>query len=393
MPASGSAKATRNPAMSQLDLFPAVSDDAPAPLIGLVSGLAAGLVAAYAMTKFQAFVGEAIKPGLGGTGTPSTEKAADRLSELATGKALPKDRRPVAGEAVHYVVGSLVGGLYGLAAERQPKVTAGHGAVMGVTAATVLDEALVPVAGLGPGPTKAPATSHPYSYASHLVFGVVTEGARKLFRRFFVMVREGLSTLPFRRSPARHVALDREPDDWRTLALAFLLGATAGPRTSAPVTAVTWAARLGWIDLKGSKLAFLASPWAVAVTTPMALSELVIDKLPATPHRTQPGAIAARAASGALAGAALGAGRPVAGLAALAGAVGAGAATLLGHALRMKLSKAAGRDWPVALTEDALAGGGALLVALAAAAPSEKTAAFAPVRRRHVDGIGVAAGL
>ena len=375
---------------------PAYTDDAPAPLIGLVSGLAAGLVAAYAMTKFQAFVGE-IKPGLGGTGTPSTEKAADRASRLVTGKAVPRSRRPAAGEAVHYVVGSLVGGLYGLAAERQPKVTAGHGAVFGVTAATVLDETVVPLTGLGPGPSKAALTSHPYSYASHIVFGVVTEGARKLFRRFFIRVKAGIDTLQFRKSPARHVSLAQEPDDWRTIALAFLLGATAGPRTSAPITAVTWAARLGWIDLKGSRLAFLASPWAVAVTTPMALSELVIDKLPATPSRTQPGAIAARAASGALAGAALGAGRPVAGLAALAGAVGAGAATLLGHALRAQLAKAAGKDWPVALTEDALAGGGALLVALAAAAPNDsrrgEPAVFMPVRQRYADGVGEAAGL
>jgi len=371
------------------------ANDAPAPLIGLVSGLAAGLVAAYAMTKFQALVGE-IKPGLGGTGTPSTETAADRVSRLVTGKAVPRSRRPAAGEAVHYVVGSLVGGLYGLAAERQPKVTAGHGAVFGVTAATVLDETVVPLTGLGAPPTKAPLTSHPYSYASHLVFGVVTEGARKLFRRFFIRVKAGFDTLRFRRSPARHVALAQEPDDWRTIALAFLLGATAGPRTSAPITAVTWAARLGWIDLKGSKLAFLASPWAVAVTTPMALSELVIDKLPATPSRTQPGAIAARAASGALAGAALGAGRPVAGLAAVAGAVGAGAATLFGHALRVQLAKAAGKDWPVALTEDALSGGGALLVALAAAAPNgprrENEATFAS-RRRYADGVGAVAGL
>ena len=348
---------------------PAYTDDAPAPLIGLVSGLAAGLVAAYAMTRFQTLVSE-IKPGLGGTGTPSTEKAADRASRLLTGKAVPRSRRPAAGEAVHYVVGALVGGLYGLAAERQPKVTAGHGAAFGVTAASVLDETLVPLTGLGAPPTQAPLTAHPYSYASHLVFGVVTEGARKLFRRFFLLVRAGAATLPFRKSPARHVSLDQTRDDWRTVGLAFLLGATAGPRTSAPITAVTWAARLGWIDVSGSRLAFLASPWAVAVTTPMALSELVIDKLPSTPSRTQPGAIAARAASGALAGAALGAGRPVAGLAALAGAVGAGAGTLIGHALRMRLAKAAGKDWPVALTEDALAGGGALLAALAAAAPA-----------------------
>jgi uncharacterized membrane protein len=154
------------------------------------------------------------------------------------------------------------------------------------------------------------------------------------------------------------------------LSLAFVLGATAGPRTSAPLAAVTWAARLGWIDLGGSRLAFLASPAAATLVTPMALGELVVDKLPSTADRTQPVAVAARAVSGALSGVALVGGGSSS--AALAGAAGAIAATYLGHALRTRLSRALGKDWPVAVAEDMLAFGGAVMACLASLAPLGK---------------------
>lgn len=352
--------------------------EAPAPMSGLIAGAAGGLVAAFAMTQFQTLVGNVLGNGLGGSGEPSTEKAADRLARAFTGAPLPKHEREVGGEAVHYLFGALIGAVYGLAAEYRPKVTAGHGAAMGVTAASVVDETAVPLTGLGDPPWKAPLTSHPYSYASHLVFGVVCEGVRKLARRFITLVKTGAAaarrhdhrpTPRAQLTPAAESARDR-----RTLALAFLLGATAGPRTSAPITAMSWAARLGWIDVSKTRVAFLGAPAAVKVTTPMAMSEWVIDKLPATPHRTEPGAVAARAASGAVAGAAL-APRSSGVAAAAAGAAGALVGTYVGHAARTRLSKALGVDWPVAVVEDLVSAGGAVAVILASIAPPPKHAA------------------
>ena len=84
----------------------------PAPradlCLGAAAGLAGGLIGAAAMTAFQELLARfGITSGV--RGWPSTERAADRLARLG-GRRLPSRHRPAAGEAVHYAVGSLVGG-------------------------------------------------------------------------------------------------------------------------------------------------------------------------------------------------------------------------------------------------------------------------------------------
>lgn len=347
---------------------------------GAASGLLGGLIGAAAMTAFQAGLARVgITSGV--RGMPSTERAADRLAKLA-GRRLPRRRRPVAGEAVHYGMGSLIGGLYGAAAELDPRVTWGRGAAFGVTAATVVDETLVPAMRFGDPVTRAPLQSHPYSYLSHLVYGAFTEAARTLLRRFFGRVRAGAQVVREARAQGVPVVASGKPaDSRRTLLMAFLLGSTAGPRTSAPLTVTSWAAKLGWIDVKDSPLAFLASTHAMAVTTPMAIGELIVDKLPATPDRTDPPGLAARAVSGAISGAALAGGRSWP--AAFAGAMGAVVATYAGYTLREKLADALGHDFPVAAVEDLIAFGGATMVCLAQLGSIETDAAASAAASGH----------
>ncbi|HEX6622367.1 MAG TPA: DUF4126 family protein, partial [Pyrinomonadaceae bacterium] len=147
--------------------------------------------------------------------------------------------------------------------------------------------------------------------------------------------------------------------------LALLLGVVAGLRTMTAPAAVAWAAHLGWLDLGGTWLAFLGSAWARWILTLLALVELVTDQLPSTPSRTVPVQFGARILSGALSGAAVGAsgGSLVGGL--LAGIVGAVIGTLGGRAFRARLAAAFGSDRPAAFVEDAIAVGGALLIAVA----------------------------
>ena len=57
-------------------------------------------------------------------------------------------------------------------------MTAGYGTGFGIGTATLLDEGLVPAVGLGSPPWKASFATNAYSYASHLVFGGVTEFVR-----------------------------------------------------------------------------------------------------------------------------------------------------------------------------------------------------------------------
>lgn len=145
--------------------------------------------------------------------------------------------------------------------------------------------------------------------------------------------------------------------------LAVLMGVVAGLRAMTAPAAVSWAARLGRLDLTGSWLSFLAHPWAAWILSLLALVELVTDKLPKTPSRKVPQQFGARILTGALGGAAIGSsgGSLPGGL--VAGVLGAVAGTLGGSTLRARLAAAFGSDRPAALTEDAIAIGGALLIA------------------------------
>src|SRR5262252_1164872 len=138
--------------------------------------------------------------------------------------------------------------------------------------------------------------------------------------------------------------------------LAFLIGVVAGLRSMTAPAAVSWAARLGWLHLENTPLAFLGFKAAPYIVTVFAIGELINDKLPKTPSRKSPVPFAARIVTGALSGAALGApeGALVGGL--LAGALGGVAGTLGGYEFRSRLVKATGgKDLPIALLEDVIA--------------------------------------
>ena len=137
--------------------------------------------------------------------------------------------------------------------------------------------------------------------------------------------------------------------------LAFLIGIAAGLRALTPAAFVCWAARLGWLKLQGTPLAFLGyavTPWIFTIA---AIGELINDKLPKAGSRKAPPAFIARIVMGALCGAAIGAtaGALAGGL--ILGAIGAIVGTFGGYEFRARLARAAGRDLPIALLEDAIA--------------------------------------
>jgi len=147
--------------------------------------------------------------------------------------------------------------------------------------------------------------------------------------------------------------------------LALLIGATAGLRAMTAPAAVSWAARLGWLQLGPTGLAFLGyavTPW---ILTLLALGELVTDQLPATPSRTVPIQFGTRLLMGALSGGAIGAGVGLMALGLAAGIAGAIIGTLGGRAYRARLAAAFGNDRPAAFIEDAVAIVGAVLVMVA----------------------------
>jgi uncharacterized membrane protein len=142
--------------------------------------------------------------------------------------------------------------------------------------------------------------------------------------------------------------------------LALLAGIVAGSRTFTGPAAVSCGARLGYLNLDGSWLAFMGYAWTPRIFTLLAIVEMVGDQLPATPSRKVPMQFGARIVGGALSGATIGAaaGSWIIGL--IAGVIGAVIGTFGGAEIRAYMAKAFGRDTPAAFIEDA----GAIILGL-----------------------------
>jgi uncharacterized membrane protein len=148
-----------------------------------------------------------------------------------------------------------------------------------------------------------------------------------------------------------------------TILLAFLIGMFAGLRSLTAPAAVSWAAYVGWLKLDGP-LGLFGHVASVAVFTVLAIAELVADKLPKTPARTELLGLGARIVTGSISGAAVAAagGQPAV-LGAVLGAAGGIAGAFGGFQARTRLVKDLGtRDFVVAVLEDAIAVVGSLLV-------------------------------
>ena len=140
-------------------------------------GVGAGLAASFVMDRFQDVAAPAF--GMeGGNDDPATVKAADTFSEAFEGRPVTQKNRQAAGSAMHYVLGAAIGGGYALAVRHWSDLAKGWGVPAGVTTMLLLDDLLVPAAGWGPWP-EAEVPGNAYGLASHLVFGVAMEGARR----------------------------------------------------------------------------------------------------------------------------------------------------------------------------------------------------------------------
>jgi uncharacterized membrane protein len=203
----------------------------------------------------------------------------------------------------------------------------------------------------------------------HLVL-VVPSSCRRAFGDWDIYSRLVYCKLPritnnpqdARNRILRHHAVDLSQKE-DTMFIALLMGVVAGLRTLTPLAAVSWAARLGILNLNGTWLAFLGNRWSPWLFSLIALGELVYDKLPTTPSRTIPIQFASRIITGTFAAFAIGSASGTGIPCALSGSAGAVIGTLAGSAARRKLVQwLGGRDFPIALLEDCIALGSAVIL-------------------------------
>jgi putative membrane protein len=172
---------------------------------GALAGLVAGLVASWAMNRFQDVwvsfsssndstseskssdndretANSNNKRSDNESEDDATVRAASSISEGVFNHELTADEKKIAGPAVHYATGAAGGLVYGVAAELAPEITEGVGLPYGAAFWLVVDEGLVPLLGFAKGPSEYPLSAHAYALASHLVFGATAEGVRRLLR-------------------------------------------------------------------------------------------------------------------------------------------------------------------------------------------------------------------
>src|SRR6201987_4030051 len=140
----------------------------------------------------------------------------------------------------------------------------------------------------------------------------------------------------------------------------FSIGVIAGLRSLTAPAVVSWAVRLGWLDLSGSWLSFLGSRTAIIILSPLALAELVADKLPKTPNRTDLGPLVFRAITGGFSSIAIctSAHQSLV-IGTILGVFGSTAGAFAGYEIRHRLVEAFGLpDFGVAVAEDLVAVGG-----------------------------------
>ena len=112
----------------------------------------------------------------------ATVKVASGVTSLA-GHRLADDEKALASSAVHYAFGASVGAVYGAVAEIVPRVTAALGLPFGIAVWLGAHVIAVPALGLAEPPTRRPVAEEGEEFALHLVYGAVTEVARRLLRR------------------------------------------------------------------------------------------------------------------------------------------------------------------------------------------------------------------
>jgi putative membrane protein len=181
-----------------------------APLKGMMAGAVGGLVASWVMNQFQALWSrmaygverphgaQSLQPGSPrhGVARDLQERGRDRESDDAAVRTAvvvsdrllglelaEREKKEMAGAVVHYAFGVATGGLYGAIAELKPATTAGAGLPFGAAVWLIADEIIVPALGLSKPPTEYPPSTHVYSIASHLVYGLTTEIVRREVRR------------------------------------------------------------------------------------------------------------------------------------------------------------------------------------------------------------------
>ena len=143
----------------------------------LLAGLAGGLAGSAAKV-----VAEKLFPPRTQGQTPPPQAVVERAADAVD--AQPSDAvKKGATEGIHWGFGTITGGVYGVAAEFSPRITAWRGAAFGLGLNRLMHEGLLPGTGFAAPVKDQPAQERVSEWVTHAVYGVVTEVVRRAVRK------------------------------------------------------------------------------------------------------------------------------------------------------------------------------------------------------------------
>jgi putative membrane protein len=170
-------------------------------LRGSVAGMIGGAAGAWMMNNFHetarskqparsraaAPAGSAAPKSTGrhhNGGEQPTVQVAQAISRNLFDHELGGREKKIAGPAVHFGYGMLVGGLYGALAEVWPNVKIGMGMGYGMALWALGHEAALPMLKLAPSPLDEPPHEHADQLSAHICYGLTLDCVRRLAKWF-----------------------------------------------------------------------------------------------------------------------------------------------------------------------------------------------------------------
>jgi uncharacterized membrane protein YagU involved in acid resistance len=105
---------------------------------------------------------------------PATQNMADAIWRAVTGSEVPRNKKAVAGVAMHYAFGAACGALWGLYSSLRRRSALPEGVLFGVAIWLLGDEMAFRVSRMSPEADKVPLSEHAQALGAHLVYGAGT---------------------------------------------------------------------------------------------------------------------------------------------------------------------------------------------------------------------------
>lgn len=151
----------------------------------LVKGAIAGALATWVMDRVTDVMYQREAPKVRRAeneargGRSAYETAAERAA-VVVGSRLSHAQAARAGALIHWALGIGAGAAYAVVRGRMGFMRKTAGAAFGTGFWALVDEGVVPLLGLTPGPRAFPWQTHARGLAGHLSFGTVTEGTLRI---------------------------------------------------------------------------------------------------------------------------------------------------------------------------------------------------------------------